>query len=212
MRAGERVWRADDTRRTRFHTSNGKLAVAPDQVLFALGTTGLRHLFGYAPNLPWWTVPAIRFLRSWSSAGALAFEYSSGSSTRWLARRCASVSAVEDDPAWLETVRVRCADLPNVGLALRTTPESYVGAIDETGVEQFDFISIDGSYRNECFEHCLAFLGPGGILLVDNTDYPQFTPIVAGIRSAFAGPDIHVFPGYAYGAFHPTETTVCFRR
>ena len=77
---------------------------------------------------------------------------------------------------------------------------------------RFNHEAIDGSYRSECFEHCLPFLKPGGVLLVDNPDFPQLTPIVHGIRSEFAEADVHIFPGYAYGAFHPTETTVCVRR
>src|ERR1700731_3522270 len=48
-----RIIRADDTRKTRFHTSNGHLCFYPLEILRALGTSFNRAVFQRYARTPW---------------------------------------------------------------------------------------------------------------------------------------------------------------
>lgn len=206
-----RLWRADETRRTRFHTSNDKLCLAPGDIIFALATTILRHGFGYLAPIPWITLPAIQLLRSISWVDRIGFEYSAGTSTLWYGRRCKKFYAVEHNPAWLNRMQRLCAGLDNVQLYHHTDQAEYITAIERCGEPSFDLISIDGLWRYECYRHALSFLKTGGVLVIDNTDADYMQAVVADQSHRFAPENIHVFPGYVSGIFHPNETTICIK-
>jgi hypothetical protein len=99
------------------------------------------------------------------------FEYGSGHSTHWWARRVEVLHGVEDDRVWFEFVS---AGLPgNVDLRFADTSQGeYARSIGERG-EIFDVVIIDGSMRNECASECLAFLAPDGVVVWDNTEEPN---------------------------------------
>ena len=59
-------------------------------------------------DLPWWTYRATDVVDAFllgRGGRARAFEYGSGASTVWLARRCAEVASVEHVPGWADAVR-----------------------------------------------------------------------------------------------------------
>src|SRR4051794_22381364 len=58
-------------------------------------------------DTPWWTLAAIDAVESWIAArkgDVRAFEYGSGASTVWLARRCREVVTVEHDAGFAKYV------------------------------------------------------------------------------------------------------------
>lgn len=121
--------------------------------------------------LPWYTYPCIAFLEGRVRPEMSVFEYGSGQSTRWWARRVARVDAVEDDEVWMRRVS---ANLPgNVDLRFAMSGvEDYVRSALERG-RQFDVIVIDGSDRNECAFACLPALDSRGVIIWDNTQVPD---------------------------------------
>ena len=121
--------------------------------------------------LPWYTYPAIDFLRSRVQPSMRVFEYGSGQSTRWWARHVEILHAVEDDREWFERV---CADLPgNVDIRFADSAgDEYARSISERG-EVFDVVVIDGSVRNDCAGECLASLASDGVIVWDNTEEPN---------------------------------------
>ncbi|MFN8076496.1 MAG: hypothetical protein U0Q15_13915 [Kineosporiaceae bacterium] len=66
-------------------------------------------------DLPWWTYEAADrvagFLQGLGDA-ARVFEYGSGASTIWLARRCATLDSVEHHAGWAQRVRELLAAAP----------------------------------------------------------------------------------------------------
>jgi predicted O-methyltransferase YrrM len=152
-------------------------------------------------DLPWWTLDAVEkvdsFLRS--RPGARVFEYGSGASTIWLARRAASVVSVEHDEAWHPIVAEKLGSYGHARLKLvrpDTTPvddpryvsakpawrgqtfHDYVHAIDnEAGL--FDVIVIDGRARVACLEHAAKRLAPDGLLVFDNTHRTAYRRAIA---------------------------------
>lgn len=118
--------------------------------------------------IPWYTYPAIEYFNQLDAKGLRVFEYGSGNSSLYWARKGADVWSVEHDPGWCETMGKRSAQLKD--LLLRESCESYASAISEVGGE-FDVIVIDGAWRNECVRAALPFLSPEGVFILDNSDW-----------------------------------------
>lgn len=147
-------------------------------------------------DVPWWTYGAIdaveRFITERSrTAGVKAFEWGSGASTIWLARRVERVDSVEHHRGFGEMIQARLADgFPNADLQIVEPVQSahpvvgsakeghgnldfagYVAHIDTVAAERgpFDLIVVDGRAREACLAAALPHLAPGGIVVFDNT-------------------------------------------
>jgi len=154
-----------------------------------------------ALDLCWWTFAAQDAVAAHLAArpGARVFEYGSGASTVWLARRAAEVHTVEHDLSWSEVMRMQLADVPNVRLhAIAPTPRraataeapsgrrgyadadfaDYVRAIDDVP-GTFDLIVIDGRSRAACLNHAYERLAPGGLILFDDPHRARYRAALA---------------------------------
>lgn len=165
------------------------------------GARWLRSLFAIydiqdmaALDLPWWTFAAIReadeFLKS--RPDARVFEYGSGASTIWLARRSGSVISIEHDRDWHGVVSQQLCSFPNATLRLiEPDPEPQAGYLSEKGnwagrsfreyvsaidqePGQFDLIVIDGRARSACLRHSSNRLAPGGVIVFDNSNRARY--------------------------------------
>lgn len=153
--------------------------------------------------IPWLTYPIINFLDKRLSAEHCLFEYGAGNSTVWFASKTRSVIALEHTNEWAEGVRPRLP--PNAQLHVRAAADSrhydeiaflelelenaYTQFILESNA-QYDIIVIDGIYRNACTRTALQRLLPGGVLVLDNTDFAAFSPAVETLhRVGFRGID-----------------------
>jgi SAM-dependent methyltransferase len=139
------------------------------------------------PEEPFLAPAAVRFLDARLPRDGAGLEWGSGRSTRWLARRLRHVVAVEHDPQWCETVseQLEIAGLRNVDYRLiplehpvhePTRPlydplPRYVSFVDEFPDQHFDFIEVDGHYRQACVLAGLSKLKVGGLLLIDDTNW-----------------------------------------
>lgn len=150
-------------------------------------------------DVPWWTFRASDEVAAFLAKhpGARVFEWGSGASTAWLARRAGSVTSVEHDPAWAEIVRpvltgtatvrvvepVAASGQPGEELSQKAGFEgldfgAYVRAVDETH-GRFDLIVVDGRARSACFRHAIMRLAPGGVLVFDNVDRRRYRDAIA---------------------------------
>ncbi len=139
------------------------------------------------PDEPFLAPAAVRFLDAALPRQGIGLEWGSGRSTRWLARRLRHLVAVEHDPRWRDEVREQLeqAGLHNVDYRLiplehpidePTRPRydpmpRYASFVDEFPDGYFDFIEVDGHYRQACIVMGLPKLKPGGLLLVDDTSW-----------------------------------------
>jgi hypothetical protein len=122
--------------------------------------------------VPWYTYPAIEYLKQLDFAGRSVFEYGSGNSTLFWASAARRVVSVEDDEKWHAVVSQR---LPgNCELTLETDVTAYAAAI-ERYPEQFDVIVVDGAARGNTRLNCSRFalrqLREGGMIILDNSDW-----------------------------------------
>lgn len=129
--------------------------------------------------IPWYTYPAIEYLSQLDARDLAVFEFGCGNSSLFWARKEARVWCVEHNPQWHATVSAQSFLLQS--LALRETKETYAAAVNESG-ELFDIIVIDGIWRNECLREALPRLRPGGLVILDNSDW--YVDVAESLRQA----------------------------
>lgn len=121
---------------------------------------------------PWYTYPAIEYLKQLDFSDKAVFEYGCGHSTLFWGARAAQVVSVEHNQQWYDLVR---AKLPG-NCTLIHAPESddYAAAIARSG-QQFDVIVVDGLVagrtRLKCARAAVPCLRDGGMIILDNSDW-----------------------------------------
>ncbi len=118
--------------------------------------------------IPWYRYAAIDFLDERIDAGHNVFEFGSGNSTLWWARRAKSVTAVEHESAW--AAKVRAAAPENVTLLevpLETDGE-YCRTPQRAGTK-YEIVIIDGRDRVNCALNCLDTLTDDGVIVWDDS-------------------------------------------
>ena len=156
-------------------------------------------------DVPWWTFGAIDQVEGHLAAlrgKARVFEFGSGASTVWLARRAAEVHSVEHDPAFadrmadparssgaqLHVVPPTANDRPNIPSKRRGHQgldfSRYVATIDDVG-GLFDLIVIDGRARASALQRSQSHLAPGGLLVFDNAGRVRYGPALSSSSLVF---------------------------
>ncbi len=90
-------------------------------------------------------------------------EFGSGGSSLWMAARVKSVSSVENNPDWRDAVK-------------RAAPDNVV-LLTEIPAGKFDIILIDGEpveQRADWLKFALEKVNPGGIIVLDNANRPEY--------------------------------------
>jgi hypothetical protein len=137
------------------------------------------------PNDPWLAPRAIRYLDEALRPDWSGFEWGSGRSTSWFGQRLGRLTSIEHDETWHGVVAQRIAGMGNVDLRyvpldhppletgeLHYDPQpAYVAAVEAVEDASLDFVLVDGAYRQPCITAALPKLRPGGLLVVDNTDW-----------------------------------------
>jgi hypothetical protein len=213
----ERALRGSPGRRSRLHTLRGELV--PSRALAGLPWLVANRLAGRDPDGPWFNTLALRFLNDTIQPHWKVFEFGSGRSTLWYARHAASVVALESTPHWHAKVNEMVSRYANATVELmpaRGFPSRIALEPDDT----FDLIVVDGPDQDESGNHlpveldrtgcviaALAKVRPGGILLLDNSDRPQYRRIDATLA------DWHQvrLSGFSTKPLTPLETTLYWR-
>lgn len=184
---------------------------------------------------PWITFAAAAFLESRLTRSSRIFEWGSGGSSLFFARRAEQVISVEHDGAWFERVRETMhergltnwqgyLELPQADAATTASRadagdsyvssdpayrgcsfRSYASRIDSFPDGSFDLVMIDGRARPSCLPHALPKLRSGGCLVWDNSDRAHYGPVISTVPAVF---DRHDFPGPAPYLRDFSQTTV----
>ncbi len=122
--------------------------------------------------VPWYTYPAIEYIRQLDFRTASVFEYGSGNSTLFWAGAAREVVSVEDNQAWFEQVSKRVPS--NCRLIYEPDLRAFVDTIRRFP-DPFDVIIVDGpvrgSTRLKCAHAAIERLGSGGLIILDNSDW-----------------------------------------
>lgn len=176
---------------------------------------------------PWWTFTASERIDEMlrSRPGARVFEWGSGASTMWLARRAAAVISVEHDSVWAD--RVAAVAPSNVDLRVRQGVPSaaprtgsakrgfegvdfteYVSEIEQHPGE-FDVIVVDGRAREACLERAVGRIAERGVIVVDNVERQRYRAAIERHRDHF---DVTWSWGLTPCLVYPTRTALLVRR
>jgi len=125
-----------------------------------------------ATPIPWYTYPAIEYLKNLNFSDKTIFEWGSGNSTLFWAKRCKNLVSVEDNREWFSMIKSKLPD--NVEYFLFEKKHDYVKSINKFDKE-FDIIIIDGYHRYECAVEALSKLRDDGFIILDNSDWKEKT-------------------------------------
>jgi hypothetical protein len=168
----QRIVRGDPLRKTRLHNYHGeRIDLAGLRYLpVCLWSTVWFKLTGQRSAHPWLGYRAVRRIESVLRPGWSVLEFGSGASSLWLARRCARLLAIENEPAWHATT-VRLLRQANMTHAeCRLLPHDIDWALPDIAERSFDFALVDGYHRSEEMAAALRKVRPGGWVYLDNCD------------------------------------------
>jgi len=190
----------------------GKALAGP--IIFSYETGHFRAAIGsravdrHGAPQPWYTLPAIEFLRHQDLTDKRVLEWGAGQSTIWWGRHARTVRSFESDESWYSRLRPMVG--PNVELHLTSND---LAAVDPVLGGPYDLIVVDGLDRFACAQRSVAVLAPDGGIIFDNSDgywgpHGQY-PVIDLLRSrGFSRVD---FYGFGPGEIVPHCTSVFFR-
>ncbi len=118
--------------------------------------------------VPWMNYPVIAFLKERLHKGMNAFEYGSGFSTQFYAKRINSVTSVEYNPFWYERVKAMVPENVTVMLKPEDADGEYCRAIHQND-RKYEMIVVDGADRVNCIHQILEHLTDDGIIILDDS-------------------------------------------
>lgn len=117
-------------------------------------------------EIPWFTYPAFEFINQFDLSQKTIFEWGSGNSSVYFAKRCKQIISIEHDEVWFKKQQIKL--LPNQQL-FHLKDNSYFEAIISQN-QLFDIIVVDGILRDDCLETAMNKISEGGMLILDNAD------------------------------------------
>lgn len=118
--------------------------------------------------IPWYTYPAIDFLKQLDLSEKKVFEFGCGNSSKFWAGLAKEVISVEEKEEWYE---ICLKDKKNNQTILNcVTEESYTESILNYS-NNFDVIIVDGDFsRFKCTQNAIKKVNDGGLIILDNSD------------------------------------------
>lgn len=151
---------------------------------------------------PWITFEAKEWLESFLNHNMTVFEWGSGGSTIFIAKRVKKLISVEHYRDYYQLVAqsLKKNNISNCEYLLKEPEptarqsnfmdskgyasglpeyknmsfENYVKSIESFPDENFDLVFIDGRARPSCIFHALSKVHPGGFLMLDNSEREEY--------------------------------------
>lgn len=137
--------------------------------------------------LPWWTAPALEWLLGRPVDSWQVLEWGCGLSSVWFNQAARKYVGIESNPAHAIAPGITVVP-PDAGISdeqAEFSPNNsrYVGE----GVKHpyNDLVVVDGIYRLACIRMAPSLIVPGGCLVVDNANWPEFAGVVDRLRPVF---------------------------
>ncbi|MEO9145213.1 MAG: hypothetical protein ABI237_06605 [Ginsengibacter sp.] len=151
-------------------------------------------------QIPWLVFGSIDFLDKWLKPSMTIFEYGSGGSTLYFAKRVSKIFSIEHDPEWFAITKqaINKAGITNVAYQLIQPEEDadyskknylikedclsvrkefagknftkYVKSINQLDNNSIDLVVVDGRARQSCIAFSIPKIKKDGILLLDNAE------------------------------------------
>lgn len=136
--------------------------------------------------IPWYTYPAIEYLSQFDYHDKKIFEFGTGYSSMYWAKRAKKVISIEDKFEWFEKFKSEFrAD--NWQMRYCDEKAGYENMIFADN-EKYDVIVVDGKRRAECAACAVKCLADGGMIILDDSDRinhcKEYVEAVKNLREA----------------------------
>lgn len=133
---------------------------------------------GELPSIPWMHADTTAFWGEICKPWMTVLEFGGGGSTVWLAERVAHVTTYEENEYWYNKLVEKRPD--NVTLINALGPP--------TAPPRYAMLSIDGArnHRAKWIEAAPSLCMPGGIIVVDNCNRPEYSSEYRDLRAMAA--------------------------
>ena len=122
-------------------------------------------------SIPWMNYPFIDFLNEKLQKNLVVFEYGSGFSTIFFAKRTKKVISIEYNKDWYHKVKdLLKENCDNAEVQYSELNDSYVNAIERyTENEKCDIVVVDGRKRVKCAKLAYNHLSEKGVVIFDDS-------------------------------------------
>lgn len=122
--------------------------------------------------LPWMTLPFIHFLDRRLHSSLSLFEFGSGNSTKYFARKVGTIRSVEHDAEWY--TRFHKDELRGL---INHQPLDETDRYERSALasgKKYDIIVVDGRRRVQCIVHSIHALRDGGVFIFDDSERDEY--------------------------------------
>jgi len=124
--------------------------------------------------IPWFTYPSINFFTNRLNINLNVFEFGSGNSSLFFAKRVKSLISVEHNKDWFEQLKVSLPKNSKLNFVESSTSKQYLNPLKLSN-EKFDIIIVDGIFRNECLVESVNHLTESGVIILDDSERTEYT-------------------------------------
>ncbi|MEP2026668.1 MAG: FkbM family methyltransferase [Reichenbachiella sp.] len=177
---------------------------------FSKSAKALKPIGTDGEPVPWMNYAAIDFLNERLNSNQSMFEYGSGYSTLFFAKRVKEVTSIEYDSSWFDFIGATLNEQKNAEVKYYGLQEGYDNAISSEAKERkYDVILIDGRERVKCAKNSFDFLSDNGVLILDDSDRERYQEIYSFYKEK--GFKKLIFTGLKPTGFRRYATTVFYR-
>lgn len=158
--------------------------------------------------IPWVTYSFIDFIAERIKKEHTVFEFGSGNSTLYYAKRAKRVVSVEHDKDWFDKISSgKPSNSEMIFCALQSNGE--YSKKPELMSEKFDIIIVDGRDRVNCCYHSVSALSEKGVVVLDDSEREKYND--ARLFFYEAGFKELSFSGISPGLFYRKSTSVFYK-
>ena len=136
------------------------------------------------PESPYYVPSVVKLLSDSLNKQSKIFEYGSGISTVWYARRVESLIAIEHNEEWYSKVTnwlkknmLNNVELKHIPLH-NNLSQKYASAITKYADKYFDIVAVDGRDRVNCIQQAANKVKIGGMLILDDSHRARYQSAV----------------------------------
>jgi hypothetical protein len=133
--------------------------------------------------IPWLSYPAIDFIEQYIPANASIFEYGSGYSTLYFSKKFAHITSVDNDLQWHNKILSLTTGSTNCKIIFSADEQTYVDSIEGEATMKYDFILIDGRWRNKCVYKAVNYIKSKGVIMLDDVEREYYSTAVTFLKN-----------------------------
>ncbi len=123
--------------------------------------------------IPWMNLPVVAFLEEKLTKDLKLFEFGSGYSTHFYAKRVKTVTSLEYDQSWFQTVQEQVPSNVNMIFTPNDIDGEYCRTITKSN-DRYDVVIVDGRDRVNCIKQAIPCLSEQGLIILDDSSREKY--------------------------------------